>query len=170
MITTKDVIDFILEDDIYNINSHNYFLKYNKFDIISNILHIYENKNEELIKYFKEKTIIISDYDRFTIFLIKKSLLDLNFYDFILELNIEKLNNILLNQIIWFFKSGIHFNLENEIINLIFYNETMSNKIYNELLKIEPDEKMKINYDKIMFKLKLENKLEQKEKVKRIKI
>lgn len=34
----------------------------------------------------------------------------------------------------------------------------MSNKIHNELLKIEPDEKIKITYDKI--------KLEQKEKIK----
>ena len=72
----------------------------------------------------------------------------------------------MINQIIWFFKSGIHLNLENEIINLIFYDEIMSNKIHNELLKIEPDEKIKITYDKIMFKIKLE----QKEKIKRVKI
>ena len=62
--------------------------------LIRNILYNYENKNEESIKEFKEELNKIKNINIFTIFLTKKSLLDLNFYDFILSLNIDKSNNL----------------------------------------------------------------------------
>ena len=72
----------------------------------------------------------------FRVFILKKSLFDLKFYEFII--------NNLIKDITICFKNGC----ENEFINLIFYDDEMCKIICDKLLLMETHE----NMEKIMFR------------------
>lgn len=163
----KDILKKYLEDNITENELDLHYENHYGSIFINTIIMLLDNEinDEQALKIINNNKYFKADISR--VFMVKKSVYNINFYEKMLSFDLLKIKNVYVKDFNFVFNYLVSMEMKEELINFIFFDEEMSNKFYNVLkdknnfeLKSEVSEEM---YNKILLRFNLTNRLEKKQ-------